>query len=775
MRKVFTLIAALIVYSHNSIAQLLPDSSLVAFYTFNGNDSDYSIYGNHPTYNNATLTADRFGNENSAFSFNGINQYIKVPNSASLNTGAKISLCAWIKVSGFYYGLCHGNTVLQKGNSHTTSGFYTIIYSDLVNNCSSQLPDTLNEKFYGYNTGISQLTTDNVLKDKWYFVVCTYDGVYGKLYIDGKLKNTNYSPGSFFGNADDLFLGKMNDPQYPYWINGSLDDIRIYNKALNLNEIRNLYTETPKATIAGNVFVDNNGDGTKDSLDYDASYTKVKLSNGDFAFTDYDGNYSLYIDSIGTYIVSADSTPSYTSASVNDTVNISNIDTSISKNIRMVLNANAFDSIYVQIIPLMNAARPGFSYPCVVNYVNNGNTTLNVLNNFVYDTTILQYDSSSSIGVIRNWNVLSASTNQMQPCQRNVFIAYFTVKPTAHLGDSIKLYTIANGGNANASDSIWARIRGSYDPNDKDATPLLTTADVASGKYIDYIVRFENTGTDTAFKVVLSDQLSTLLDINSIQITALSHPCNISVIDRNLKFTFNNILLPYTAVDKVKSHGYAAFRLKPVSTVTDGISITNDASIFFDYNLPIVTNTAITKITNPIVTPLKITDFNVALINNTSVKNIWITSNEINVSHFNVQRSFNGVDFTNVGEIAAQNKTSNDYTFIDNLKNIDVKNLYYRLKAVDKDGNASFSVIKQIALKQTKYFALIFPNPTSQKINISRANANVENLTITDVGGKVISRLQVSGLYATIDVSKLSSGVYLLQFENGENIKFVKQ
>lgn len=772
MKKFFTLFLASFLIFDSAKTQSLLDSGLVAYYPFNGNDSDYSIFSNHPNFNNASLTTDRFGNQNSAYKFNGQNQYLRIPNSSTLNAGTKISLCAWIKVSGFYYGLCHGNIIMQKGNSDNVSGFYTLRFSD-SNSCSGLAPDTLRQRFYGRTSGVSP--TNFIQKDIWYFIVSTYDGNYGKLYINGKLENTIYAPGIVASCLDDLFIGKMNNSQYSYWLNGSLDDIRIYNRPLNLNEVRTLYKEEPKTTVSGNIYVDNNNDGIKDSLDYDMSYTKVKLSNGDIAFTDYDGSYSLFIDSVGKYVVSIDSTPIYIPTPSNDTLDITKLDTSITRDFRMLLNTGSLDSISVKITPLINAARPGFVYPIVVNYVNTGNSIINVSNNFTFDTTILQYDSSSSIGVVKNWNILSTTSNQMYPGQRNVFIAYFTVKSTAHLGDSVKLYATATANNAASFDTIYARIRGSYDPNEKDATPLLTTADVANGKFIDYIIRFENTGTDTAFKVLITDELSTLLDLSTIQITGLSHPCNILVNENKVTFTFNKIYLPYTGINNIASHGYIAFKVKPKNTVVDGTDIPNKASIYFDYNLPIVTNTAVTKIRNPIITPLKITDYTATQTNDINVKNTWFTSNEVNVDHFNVQRSFNGVDYANVGEIAAKNKNSNTYTFIDELKNIGVKNIYYRIMSVDKDGKTSFSATKQIVLKQNKSLVTIFPNPSNQKINISRVNAGVENLTITDVNGKVISRLQIVGLHATIDVSNLANGIYVIQFANGENIKFVKQ
>jgi hypothetical protein len=96
---------------------------LVAYYPFNGDAKDLSGNGNHPIFNNATLTIDRAGNSNSAYSFNGTDSYIRVPNSPSLNPAYQISICAWVKVKEFYLGPCRGTSILMKGITEGPPGY----------------------------------------------------------------------------------------------------------------------------------------------------------------------------------------------------------------------------------------------------------------------------------------------------------------------------------------------------------------------------------------------------------------------------------------------------------------------------------------------------------------------------------------------------------------------------------------------------------------------------------------------------------------------------
>src|SRR5258705_7116753 len=118
---------------------------LMAYYPFTGNANDVSGNNNNPVFNNATLTADRFGNPNSAYSFNGTSNYMRIPNSATLNYNTQMSVTAWVKVAGFYQGPCHGNSILVKEDVGGQAGNYLLFFDDngFTNgqNCAIPTPD----------------------------------------------------------------------------------------------------------------------------------------------------------------------------------------------------------------------------------------------------------------------------------------------------------------------------------------------------------------------------------------------------------------------------------------------------------------------------------------------------------------------------------------------------------------------------------------------------------------------------------------------------------
>jgi hypothetical protein len=136
---------------------------------------------------------------------------------------------------------------------------------------------------------------------------------------------------------------------------------------------------------------------------------------------------------------------------------------------------------------------------------------------------------------------------------------------------------------------------GSYDPNDKQAFPAGYGSQhfIKPNTDIEYLIRFQNTGTDTAFKVVILDTLSQYLDPGTIRPGVASHNMEFVLLEGNvLRFTFDDIYLPDSNVNQVASNGFVKFRVSQKPDLADGILLENTAAIYFDYNDPIITNTS---------------------------------------------------------------------------------------------------------------------------------------------------------------------------------------
>ncbi len=153
-----------------------------------------------------------------------------------------------------------------------------------------------------------------------------------------------------------------------------------------------------------------------------------------------------------------------------------------------------------------------------------------------------------------------------------------------------------------------------------------------------------------------------------------------------------------------------------------------------------------------------------------SIKLTWITTNETNVSHFDVQRSFNGSEFEAVETVQAENSVAiNQYETLDNaLQAVNATaNIFYRLKMVDADGKFSYSKVVMIQpLKQTGFS--VFPNPAnSGKVFIKVDGYNNRRITVNiqDVTGKIYRTMNAAPVAGNIalDVKNVAAGMYFVK------------
>lgn len=150
---------------------------------------------------------------------------------------------------------------------------------------------------------------------------------------------------------------------------------------------------------------------------------------------------------------------------------------------------------------------------------------------------------------------------------------------------------------SNASDAISIDCKqsiGSYDPNDKQASPTGYMANHYIDQNIDltYLIRFQNVGTDTAFNVVIKDTLSPHLNPASIYPTVSSAPYSLRIEENNILIvTFHDIKLVDSTTNEPDSHGFIQFRISQQDSVPIGAMIYNSAAIYFDFNDPVITNT----------------------------------------------------------------------------------------------------------------------------------------------------------------------------------------
>jgi subtilisin-like proprotein convertase family protein len=184
---------------------------------------------------------------------------------------------------------------------------------------------------------------------------------------------------------------------------------------------------------------------------------------------------------------------------------------------------------------------------------------------------------------------------------------------------------------ANNYDELSGIVVGSYDPNDKQVDHEIIFEDFLNeSKYLDYLIRFQNTGTYYAINVLVEDSISTNLDLTTFQLLNHSHPVEVEFIDNVIHFVFADIMLPDSTTNEPESHGYVRFRIKPYQDITLGTIIPNTAYIYFDFNEAIITNTTQTIYSLP-TSVMQNSTSNIKVFPNPATSTLNIAAEGLNV------------------------------------------------------------------------------------------------------------------------------------------------
>jgi len=206
-------------------------------------------------------------------------------------------------------------------------------------------------------------------------------------------------------------------------------------------------------------------------------------------------------------------------------------------------------------------------------------------------TTSSKPDTITGNRLVWNFKDLSAQA-------KGQILVVATMPDFTHLGDTLQTISSINIANqdldlSNNTSSLDQVLVGSCDPNDKEVAQ--GTGDknyVLHNSLLEYTIHFQNTGTDTAYVVNIADTINANLDLGTLQITGSSHTVSTQIKDaRTVIFSFNKINLPPVTTNETASNGYIKYSIKPITGLADNTEVTNTASIYFDYNPAVVTNT----------------------------------------------------------------------------------------------------------------------------------------------------------------------------------------
>lgn len=388
---------------------------------------------------------------------------------------------------------------------------------------------------------------------------------------------------SFTTSADGDVIG--NNGSYDYWVLRLTKD---YNR------------------ITGKTYLDFNSNQLFDGSDIPLVNHKVTESTtGRLCFSDINGDYNLTLTDTGTFTVEADSVHYFAVQPASHSINFASFSLVDSLNNFAHAPTGSINDVKVTLTPL-GSFRPGRKAYYGVNYANTGTSFINGVIKFMPDT-ILTYDSASTAPATIAADTITWNLGLLAPFQSGFFYVRFIVDSTAMADSSLMTNILIEpvAGDADTTNNFdeWQSvITTSYDPNNKLVNDeVLSTTELASSPWLEYVINFQNTGNDTAFVIHVHDTLPSELNVQTFELLSSSHTVALNYDNdtRLMDFGFDNILLPDSTTNEARSHGYVHFRIKPFNSLTAGSLISNTAHIYFDFNTPVATNAAITAVTTP--------------------------------------------------------------------------------------------------------------------------------------------------------------------------------
>lgn len=377
---------------------------------------------------------------------------------------------------------------------------------------------------------------------------------------------------------------------------GDLDYIcTLLNDELHL--YRN-YILDAQANVSGITYWDLNENGNLDPGEIGLENQIVSLEpTGIDSWTAGAGTYSYLALAPGSYDVECDPASNW-ETTTSDEFQFWVLD---STNIVHNFGLRATQQITKATIGMASApTRCGFTIPFWLESTNSGTETIDGSISLEVDPLVTFVNANPAPDNISG-NTLTWSFDDLPPTYSHKVILELEMPPADFLGEylsfnsTIDVQNQTGSGTFTDTETYSSIIACSYDPNDKQTEPnLIGDNYTLIGDTLTYTIRFQNTGTDTAFTVRVEDQLSDYLRTSRFEMIAASHPYVLHKTDDDkLVFTFENILLPDSSTNEIASHGFVKFKIPTWTNIPSPTEQLNSAEIYFDFNDPIITNTVL--------------------------------------------------------------------------------------------------------------------------------------------------------------------------------------
>ncbi len=461
-------------------------------------------------------------------------------------------------------------------------------------------------------------------------------------------------------------------------------------------DVRMSWAKNPYNTagIRGIVYLDDNENGVHDDgeLGLNDQLIKIDPNIGD-TYTFGIGEF-LYAENFGPMTISCIPSSNFELTSPQE------IDTAVYSNLINIdfglKGKTEIDSVTLD----MNSAatRCGFDVPFWINVKNDGVYTRNAQITFQFDEKTEFVESTPAYTSLEN-NEVVFDLQDLGPTYDSDIKIILTMPGVNALGETVSfeakgIFMDDNGTKVTENQFEYeSEINCAYDPNDKQVFPIHPLYDpmVLISDTLDYLIRFQNTGTDTAFNIRIDDVIDSNLDISSFQLVSSSHDTRVTIDQaRKISFHFDDILLPDTFTNLALSQGYVKFRIAPNNNIPNETSVYNKAQIYFDFNPPIETNETHTIFVENFPVSIKNTNSTrlPLIMPNPTSDRLIVKFLDDNTEPFDIHL------FDQVGRLV-YSKRNNEKSFNVSLKTLDISSGMYFLKVTSQ----GLSVTKSIVVK----------------------------------------------------------------------------
>jgi hypothetical protein len=501
----------------------------------------------------------------------------------------------------YVFGVPNGSYVISRFNQ--TSHAYVLSSDSSVFNVTVNNADVLDLDF-GMVEGLTAISP--------------------AVFYQGQITNAIVSSRGLFltgpnpsGNISSAYIRRTSSPNSQYYFTASnftiLDSsnahmlyqipasatLGIYDLVIRLNNISYFLPNAfeiiaAPSYLTGNCYYDANNNGAFDTGEPPVPNVRLHLDpENSLAFSDVTGNFSFGA-ALTTHTLSYSPTP----------IGIFTLTTAPSYTFTNTGNQSGFDFGFRSALPDYSAdinyipslMRCNRDVTSTITYTN----TSNVVSQgsvYIIHSSNTTFTSSSPAFSSMNGDTIFFDFSNLQPMEtRTIQVTFFNPpNGVVHFNTFIDVVDGLGANQFHKEKAFEATVVCAYDPNDKAAFPEGVDEIMhytLNYEPLEYLIRFQNTGNDTAFTVYIRDTIDVSFDLNTLEVLAASHSVQTEVdSNRAVVFMFENILLADSVVDEPNSHGYVRYRISPNAILIDPTVVVNTAYIYFDFNPAVVTNT----------------------------------------------------------------------------------------------------------------------------------------------------------------------------------------